>query len=62
MRDYVTSILEGAGDYEIEEVGNGFDALRVLPRSEYDLIITDINMPEMDGIEVITALPTRRSS
>jgi two-component system chemotaxis response regulator CheY len=52
MRDYVTSILEGAGDYEIEEVGNGFDALRVLPRSEYGLIITDINMPDVSGIEL----------
>ncbi len=52
MRDYVSSILEAEGDYEVHEVGNGFDALRALPRDDYGLIVTDINMPDVSGIEL----------
>lgn len=53
MRDFVTSILEAVGDYEVHEVDNGFEALRALPRGQYALIITDINMPDVNGIEFI---------
>ena len=52
MRDYVSSILEGEGDYEVHEVENGFDALRALPREDFGLIVTDINMPDVSGIEL----------
>ncbi len=52
MRDYVSSILEAEGDYEVSEVGNGFDALRALPRDQFGLIVTDINMPDVSGIEL----------
>jgi two-component system chemotaxis response regulator CheY len=52
MRDYVSSILEAEGDYEVSEVGNGFDALRALPRDLFGLIVTDINMPDVSGIEL----------
>ena len=52
MRDYVSSILEAAGDYEVHEVDNGFEALRALPRQEFGLIVTDINMPDVSGIEL----------
>jgi two-component system chemotaxis response regulator CheY len=52
MRDYVSSILEAAGDFEVHEVDNGFDALRALPRTSWGLIVTDINMPNVSGIEL----------
>lgn len=52
MRDYVSSILETTGEYEVHEVDNGFDALRELPREDYGLIVTDINMPDVSGIEL----------
>ena len=52
MRDYVSSILEAEGDFDVVEVSNGFDALRALPRRVYGLIITDINMPDVSGIEL----------
>jgi CheY-like chemotaxis protein len=52
MRDFVSSILEAEGDYEVHEVGNGFDALRALPRDLFGLIVTDINMPDVSGIEL----------
>jgi two-component system, chemotaxis family, chemotaxis protein CheY len=52
VRDFVSSILESAGDYEVHEVDNGFEALRALPRAEYVLIVTDVNMPDVNGIEL----------
>lgn len=52
MRDFVSSILESAGDFEVHEVDNGFEALRALPRGDYHLIVTDVNMPDVNGIEL----------
>ncbi|XYI00417.1 response regulator [Sorangium sp. So ce1128] len=58
MRAYVRSTLEDcvlglAGDVDIVEAVNGFDALRLLPRGAFDLVITDINMPDINGLELI---------
>ena len=52
MRDFVSSILETEGDYEVFQVENGFEALRELPRRAYGLIVTDINIPDVSGIEL----------
>lgn len=52
MRGFVSSILEATGRYEVVEVDNGFDALRALPRGDYALIVTDVNMPDVSGIEL----------
>jgi two-component system chemotaxis response regulator CheY len=52
MRDFVSSILEDSGGFEVFEVANGFEALRELPRREFGLIVTDINIPDVSGIEL----------
>ncbi|MCA9710753.1 MAG: response regulator [Myxococcales bacterium] len=52
MRVFVSSILEATEKYEVVEVDNGFDALRALPRGDYALIVTDVNMPDVSGIEL----------
>jgi CheY-like chemotaxis protein len=44
--------LEGAG-FEVEAALNGREALEVQQRRAADVVITDIFMPEMDGIETI---------
>jgi two-component system chemotaxis response regulator CheY len=41
------------GALEVTEAQSGFDAMRLLPRARYDLIITDINMPDVNGLELI---------
>ncbi len=56
MRTFVASVLEAAGDYIVDEVKDGFDALRLVPRAEYDLVVTDINMPDINGLELIHAI------
>lgn len=52
MRQFVSSILEATGEWSVVEVENGFDALRTLPRRRFGLIVTDINMPDVSGIEL----------
>jgi two-component system chemotaxis response regulator CheY len=37
----------------VVEATSGFDAMRLLPRASYDLIITDINMADINGLELI---------
>jgi two-component system, chemotaxis family, chemotaxis protein CheY len=53
MRAFVTAALAADGDYEVTEAQSGFEALKVLPRGPYDLIITDINMPDIHGLELV---------
>jgi two-component system chemotaxis response regulator CheY len=58
-RAFVRAVLEGMdfaaryGGTEVIEANNGFDAMRLLPRGPYDLIITDINMADINGLELI---------
>ena len=56
MRSLLISTIEVMGDYRIIEACSGFDALRLLPREKVDLILTDINMPDINGLELISCL------
>ena len=53
MRGFVTAALEAAGPYAVTQAESGFHALKILPRARYDLIITDINMPDINGLELV---------
>ena len=53
MRKYVRGILKDNGHPAVEEVDSGFEAFRVLAREAFDLVITDINMPDINGLELI---------
>ena len=55
MRSLIASALEELGEpVKVDEAENGFEALRLLPRIEYDLIVTDINMPDINGLELVS--------
>ncbi len=56
MRAMLVSTIELLGDYHIVEASSGFEALRLLPREKVDLILTDINMPDINGLELISYL------
>lgn len=56
MRAMLVSTIEMLGDYRIVEASSGFEALRLLPREKVDLILTDINMPDINGLELISYL------
>lgn len=51
VRDGIGSIVESEG-YRVHTASNGFEALDVIKHNEIDLIVSDILMPEMDGIEM----------
>ncbi|MBI0475395.1 response regulator [Sphingomonas sp. MA1305] len=51
MREYLTRALERAG-YTVAAVDRGTAALPLLVNERFDLLLTDIVMPEMDGIEL----------
>lgn len=53
MRSLIVSTIAAMGDYDIFEAANGFEALRILPREKVDLVITDINMPDINGLELV---------
>jgi two-component system chemotaxis response regulator CheY len=58
MRSFVRNALESdsrsSAGLEVVEASSGFEALRLLPRGPYDLVITDINMPDINGLELIS--------
>ncbi|MDA8429497.1 MAG: response regulator [Geobacteraceae bacterium] len=56
MRAMLVSTIESIGDFRIVEASSGFEALRLLPREKVDLILTDINMPDINGLELISYL------
>ena len=51
MRTYIERALVNAG-YEVESVDRGTEALPLLEKEKFDLLLSDIVMPEMDGIEL----------
>jgi len=54
MRGLIASIVEQVEGCEVVEAAGGFDALKSLPRRTFDLIITDINMPDINGLELLS--------
>ena len=55
VRAYYRSIFEQAG-FRVEEAFNGLEALEKLLTTPVDLLIVDINMPQMDGFTFLKAL------
>ena len=53
-RSLVASFLADWEDVDVIEAASGFEALRVLPARRVDLIVTDINMPDINGLELIS--------
>ena len=53
MRSLIVTTVEEINGVEVMEAGDGFEALRILPKQPIDLIITDINMPNINGLEII---------
>lgn len=55
MRALLSSALEELeGSVKIVEAESGFEALRLLPRERWDLIVTDVNMPDINGLELVS--------
>ncbi|MEW6535632.1 MAG: response regulator [Candidatus Auribacterota bacterium] len=55
VRTLVSFILKSHG-FEVQTAINGVDALEQIYRESFDLIVSDINMPKMDGLTLIKVL------
>lgn len=60
VRESLKTILERAG-FDASVVSSGREALDLLSHEAFDLVITDIRMPEMNGIETLKAIREERS-
>ena len=52
IRELVSLTLESAG-YKVDKGSDGIEAVQLLDGREISLVITDLNMPNMDGIQLI---------
>ena len=56
IRRVLVKILSEENDqYQVVEAENGLDGLEKIKKSDYDLVLCDIKMPKMDGVEVLEA-------
>ncbi len=53
MRQFIVFALKRLPDPQVDEADNGVTALKQLSAGKYDLLLTDINMPMMDGLKLI---------
>ncbi len=59
MRAMLTAALEELDvPVKVTAADNGFAALRELPQQRWDLIVTDINMPDINGLELVSFVKT----
>ncbi|MCM8758467.1 MAG: response regulator [Candidatus Omnitrophica bacterium] len=61
QRILYTETLEKHG-YEVESVSNGEDGLKLLEEKTFDLVIVDIKMPKMSGLETISNILGQRKN
>ncbi len=57
-RALIRAVVDELGDVDTVEASSGFEALKMLPQQEFNLIITDINMPDINGLELINFVRT----
>ncbi|MGE5893301.1 MAG: response regulator [bacterium] len=58
-RALLRAAIEDLGeDFDTHEATTGFEALKLLPSGGFDLILTDINMPDINGLELINFVKT----
>ena len=61
MRRIVRGLLKEMGCHNVEEADGGAIALTMLQASRFDFVITDINMPNMNGFELLKAIKAEDS-
>jgi CheY-like chemotaxis protein len=56
MRKVIVEALSQSGRYELSEAANGKEALQILEESPFDLVISDVMMPGMGGMELLNSI------
>ena len=58
QREYLKSLFIQAGIAQVDTAENGCHALSLLEQQRYDLVLSDLLMPELDGVQLIQRLST----
>ncbi len=53
VRAFVRACLEDASFARVEEAETGFEALQLLASNAFDVVIVDVNMPDINGLELL---------
>jgi two-component system OmpR family response regulator len=61
LADGLAAVLRAAG-YAVDVVGDGVSADAVISTTDFDLVVLDLSLPEMDGLDVLRAMRARRSN
>lgn len=56
MRQLIVFALKRIRNLQIEEAGDGVGGLKKLSAQKFDLVVTDINMPIMDGLKLVSLI------
>ena len=59
IADFLTRGLQGAG-YAVDAAPNGATALEFIHATDYDLVILDLMLPDMDGLKVLERIRNRK--
>ncbi len=54
VRAFVRASLESTDFARVEEAATGFEALRILATRAFDVVIVDVNMPDINGLELLS--------
>jgi len=60
VRDIVKKGLSKMGGYDVEAAQNGLEAIEKMERDVFDLVLTDLKMPEMDGLDLLKTIKGTR--
>ncbi len=56
IRDFLFESLTQLGGFSVERAENGEEALKKIEKESFDLVLTDLKMPKMDGLQLITEI------
>ncbi len=60
IRDAIKTYFNESDQFQVkDEAENGIEALELLKENQYDVVLTDINMPKMDGIELMKSVKSQ---
>jgi CheY-like chemotaxis protein len=59
VRDSIRDVLSATGGYQIAAANDGSQALSILEKRAFDVVLLDLFMPNIDGLELIAELRTR---
>lgn len=62
MRSMIASTVRATAPVDVVECSSGLEALKAIPHHRFDLILTDVNMPDLNGLELVQFVRSNRAT